>query len=189
MSDDAVISDDGKYRYILSRSWLTRLPYGEKSYKGSVLWIMLNPSTADEFSDDATIRKCRGFTLRWGYTSLVVVNLFAFRATQPKDLKLATDPYGPRNADFVAGAIAQAPLIIAAWGNHGGKDGDEMQVRLNHLETKRVRCLGATKSRQPKHPLMLSYDTEREALPYVPRSFDPRDSWEHPDHPMNPRNR
>src|SRR5580765_5070589 len=109
MIGGATISPDGKYRYLLSREY-------EDGMFGTVLFVMLNPSTADATKDDATIRRCVGFTKRWGYSTLEVVNLFAFRATHPRDLWKADDPVGPDNDVTISDAVRRAQLIVAAWG-------------------------------------------------------------------------
>ena len=105
------------HRYVLRREWL--------GAGGSVNFIMCNPSTADDQRDDATIRRCVGFAKLWGYTRLVVTNLYAFRATDPKDLRaLATkDPDcaigGRENAEHIQREAAGASAIICAWGDNG----------------------------------------------------------------------
>lgn len=108
----ADISDDGVYRYRLGRRW--------QPERGTVLWVMLNPSTADGLVDDQTITKCCGFSSRWGYGAIDVVNHYAYRATQPDDLiaahRAGVNVRGPRNAMVVVEAIQNADLIVAAWG-------------------------------------------------------------------------
>lgn len=94
MKKHATLSDCGKYRYWLERSW-------EETGKGFVNWIMLNPSTADAEIDDQTIRKCIGFSKLWGYDGMHVVNLFAFRATDPESLYGCGCPVGLGNKDFI----------------------------------------------------------------------------------------
>jgi hypothetical protein len=154
----ATISQCGKYRYALERSW------GEG--KGCVVWVMLNPSTADASIDDPTIRKCIGFTRRWGHERLIVVNLFAFRATDPGDMKRASDPIGPENEWRILDAVAQADMVVVAWGAHGGwMDRDEDVLMQLHYPL----CLGRTKDGHPKHPLMLAYST-----PCVPFESAPK---------------
>ena len=92
MKSDAVISDCGKYRYRLTRKWGYGRPCG---------FIMLNPSTADALHDDPTIRRCVGFAKAWGCGALIVVNLFAVRATSPREMMRADDPVGPENKEHV----------------------------------------------------------------------------------------
>lgn len=160
MSGSAVISEDGRYRYTLDRGWDVGV--------GNVLWVMLNPSTADEGKDDPTIRKCIGFSQRWGFKSLRVVNLFAFRATKPADLRRADDAVGPRNASVLRDAILENEAIVAAWGFHGAKTQQAAYLRPL-LVARGAVCLGLTASGQPNHPLMLSYTVERRRLGLEPQ--------------------
>jgi hypothetical protein len=106
---EARISECGRYRYTLMRRW------GAKP--GGLTWIMLNPSTADAEQDDPTIRRCMTFTQKFGYDSMVVVNLFALRATDPRELLDAEDPLGPENGIWVRKACHQGALVVAAWGS------------------------------------------------------------------------
>jgi hypothetical protein len=145
----AVISPCGLYRYELWRQW----------DKGpELLWILLNPSTANATEDDPTIRKCTGFSRRWGYSGIRVVNLFAYRATSPKHLFEADDPIGPDN-DKVIQSRCIGDCIVA-WGNHGTFLNRSAQV-LRKLEG-RLYCIGLTAKGQPKHPARLGYSTRRQ---------------------------
>lgn len=101
---------DNEYRYQLTREW------GDGP---RVLWVMLNPSTADAEKDDPTIRRCIGFSKAWGYGGLTVCNLFAFRATDPKKLRGVIDPIGPENDRHIFEASSVADMTIAAWGGNG----------------------------------------------------------------------
>lgn len=111
MEKTAIISDCGRYRYQLGRTW---------SDGPIARFIMLNPSTADATEDDPTIRRCISFAKREGAGAISVVNLFAFRATKPADMMKATDPIGPENNDhlreWVGHEFGFAKLVIAAWG-------------------------------------------------------------------------
>jgi hypothetical protein len=104
----ALLSADGLYRFRLDRDW--------DPSRGRVCWIMLNPSTADAEQDDATIRRCLRFTRDWGYGALTVVNLFAYRATDPRELSKVDRPIGGGNAQHLLAAVTEAPLAVAAWG-------------------------------------------------------------------------
>ena len=145
MSGGAVFSRDRRYRYRLWRRWDRSRPV--------VAFVMLNPSTADATRDDPTIRRCIGFARRWGYGGVEIVNLFAFRATDPRALRAAHDPEGPRNAAQVRRAASTAALVLAAWGADGavGTRGAALERRLSP----RLRCLGVTRSGAPRHPLYL----------------------------------
>lgn len=146
MDREAVISDCGRYRYSLFRKWadVDRLP---------VMWLMLNPSTADALTDDATIRRCIEFSRRWGYGALWVGNLYAWRSTDPKGLKLSHDPEGPENRARLQSMAGSAEKLIAAWGNHGEAAGAEYLAGILPTPHGGTWHLGLTNSGQPKHPL------------------------------------
>ena len=119
--------------------------------------IGLNPSTADESDDDPTIRRCIGFAKREGCGKLVMLNLFAFRATKPADLRAALDAIGPRT-DFVLRRYAddrRNRIVIAAWGRHGTP---QRAARVMSMFAT-VHCLGRNADGSPKHPLYLRADT------------------------------
>ncbi len=147
MQKTAMFSDDRIYRYSLSRIWNER--------KGVVAFIGLNPSTADENVDDPTITRCIRFTDSWGYGGITMVNLFAFRATNPKDMKAAKDPVGPSNDLELMRADFCSDLVILAWGIHGDFLNRNKKV-LSYL--REPHCLALTKAGQPRHPLYLSKD-------------------------------
>jgi hypothetical protein len=112
---------------------------------------MLNPSTADAKQDDPTIRRCMGFARRWRYGGIVVVNLFAYRATHPCELLQACDPVGPDN-DSALTLHTAGHRVIAAWGRYGrfqGRAGDVLRLLGGHV----VECLGTTRQGHPRHPL------------------------------------
>ena len=154
-SSSAVLSECGLYRYRLERRWAD----GPKA-----LFIMLNPSTADAEKDDPTIRRCISFAKREGCGGLIVVNLFAFRATEPDALLLADDPIGPDNPGALAAAVADCDgPLIAAWGAWpGARAAGEAVVRKLGP---RARCLGLTKAGSPRHPLYVAGDAPLIALP------------------------
>ena len=114
---DATFSKDGLYRYRLGRTWGE---CGGSSGSGALLVIGLNPSTADGERDDPTIRRCIDFARRWGHTSLVITNLFAHRATNPRALMDVDDPVGPKNDQWLIEEAKRATQVLCAWGN-GGK--------------------------------------------------------------------
>jgi len=146
---DAIFSKDRRYRYTLERRW-TR---SESDY---VLFIGLNPSTADAEVDDPTIRRMAQFAHRWGYGGMTVCNVFAFRATDPRELKRAARPVGPRNNEILLREAQRAALIVICWGNHGAWQGRaEEMLTLLHPFSGQLRCFGATKFGEPRHPLYL----------------------------------
>lgn len=155
----AVISDCGRYRYVLTRHWLR----GE----GSVAFVMLNPSTADATIDDPTIRRCMGFAQRWGFGSLSVVNLYGLRATDPSALADADDPIGPDNDDWLHETGWTADEVVLAWGAHrfAVKREREAVELLSRGRGERLKCLGLSANGHPRHPLYLRGDAERFAYP------------------------
>ena len=142
MKRGARFSRCGQYRYALTREWD---PAGS-----TCAFIGLNPSTADAYRDDPTIRRCIGFAKNWGHGKLLVVNLFAFRATYPADLKAAADPVGPRNNYWLRRLLKDCDIAIAAWGNDGGLGDRDHYLRKLGIE---LHSLGVTKEHQPRHPL------------------------------------
>ena len=142
-----IFSPCRKYRYTLHR----RVGFMFDS-AGTGAFVGLNPSTADEHIDDPTIRRCVAFARDWGYRDLLMLNLFAFRATKPKDMLAAADPIGPQNDETLRLVASEAQLVVAAWGAHG-----------SHLEREAAVCkmlptmhaLRLTKDGHPAHPLYL----------------------------------
>jgi len=150
MKKEAILDPTGTYRYLLARQW-------RESSKGPLLFIMLNPSTADADVDDPTIRRCINFAIKWGYGRIEVVNIFALRSTDPAKLHDAVDPIGPENKRFILEAAARAGKIVAAWGVHGEIHDRGLRV-LELLKEYNIYCLGVTKHQRPKHPLYLKKD-------------------------------
>lgn len=155
----ALFSDCGGYRYILTRD------SGMLTHCGVLLWIMLNPSTADATQDDPTIRRVQGFTRSWGYRVAVVCNLFAARTTNPKRLAEFPDPVGPENDRHILDCAGLADGIALAWGAHRmaterGQAVIGMIRRASQYRHFNFLCLGLTDSGAPKHPLYVRADTE-----------------------------
>jgi hypothetical protein len=148
----ADFSPDRLYRYRLYRVW-------DKS-KLPLMFIGLNPSTADERIDDPTVRRCLRFAKDLGYGGLIMANAFALRATSPTALKAVNDPVGPENDAWLIKLAQGAGLVIAAWGNHGSINGRGQQIR--QLLPK-LHCFVLTKTGQPKHPLYLRADLKPSA--------------------------
>lgn len=149
---DAVISDCGKYRYLLRRTW--------DHDRIRALFVMLNPSTADAEVDDATIRSCIRLCRDWGFGSFEVVNLFGWRSTDPKGLDAVADPVGPRNDDIAVNAIERCDIGICAWGAFPVDEGRTSEMK-NLIASRRPTafCLGTTKHGSPKHPLYIKTGT------------------------------
>jgi hypothetical protein len=155
MEREAVISYCGRYRYLLRRAW----DHG----KPRALFVMLNPSTADTEIDDATIRSCVRLSRGLGYGSFEVVNLFALRATDPKDLAASLAPIGPEQEHITAAAIERCDIPICAWGAHPMANGrGRGMVEAIKAVRPAVFCLGKTKSGEPKHPLYIKNGTPLE---------------------------
>lgn len=155
---DAKISKNGLYRWYLTRTW--------DRGKSRCLWIMLNPSTADGTKDDPTIRRCVDFSARWGCGGLVVVNLFSYRATDPKFLTChnSSTVIGKWTDKMILGWADECELRVAAWGAHGQLYRRSTQVARGLLRGVEVWCLGRTASGEPKHPLYVPANTE--LVPY-----------------------
>jgi hypothetical protein len=157
-TSSAVISDDGVYRYLLMRRIA---PVGRV-----MTFLMLNPSTADALVDDPTIRRCKSFAVREGAGTLYVVNLYALRATDPRELAAHVDPVGPRNDEFLRIQGMSATTLVAAWGNGGSLHGRGAEVTVMLAEAGvRLMCLGRTRSGEPRHPLYVRADKPLE--PYA----------------------
>lgn len=152
---DAVISDCGAYRYLLRRTW----DHG----KPRALVVMLNPSTADAEVDDATIRSLVRLLRGAGCGSFEVVNIFAFRSTDPEQLTKAVDPIGPRNQPTIEAAICRCDIAVCAWGAHPMARSASTDIR-NAIRAARpaMYCFGKTKGGAPKHPLYIKSGTTLE---------------------------
>ncbi len=157
LDSGATISECGKYRYRLWRVWDEALP--------ACCFVMLNPSKADATDDDPTIRRCIGFAKRFGCGRLDVVNLFAFRATNPRELLKASDPVGSENDTAIVEATQLAETVIAAWGVQGTMREQEVFYILSYMAPGRVKCLGKTQGGYPRHPVRLPNDAPLEDYP------------------------
>lgn len=144
MEKSANFSRCRTYRYALWRSWDEHKPYA--------MMIGLNPSTADEVEDDPTLIRCINFAKSWGYGGVCMTNLFAYRATDPNDMKAAADPVGASNNRWLTRLAKEAGIVVAAWGN----DGDYLN-RASQIKNKipNLYCLKMNKSGEPAHPLYL----------------------------------
>lgn len=165
----AVLSQDLRHRYLLRRSIEPNSSlFGSSLCEAAlraekVLFVMLNPSTADAFEDDMTIRKCRTFAAMWGASWLTVVNVFSFRATNPDALCRVSDPWNQTGDQYVQAEIAghKNGIIVAAWGRHAMvKDRKWIPAAIGQHGGW---CLGVNQDGSPKHPLYVPY-----AQPLVP---------------------
>jgi hypothetical protein len=156
MRSAAVLNQQRSHRYLLTRIWHPeRPPLG---------FLMLNPSLADAHTDDPTVRRCIGFAQRERAGGLLVVNLFAARATDPTELTQLDDPVGEFNDSFIHHAVRECVTVVAAWGVHGRLKGRGSQVADQLWDQGlALRCLGVTQAGDPRHPLYL-----RKTAPLVP---------------------
>ena len=152
----ATLGPDRKYRYLLTR----QLGFvGD----GAVMFVMLNPSTADEHQDDPTVRRCISFGKRWGFGTLFVTNLSPLRATDPKQLIEAgpePDDVWDQNTDTIIETVAlYCRMVVAAWGAHGRVENRAKRVLELLSPFTVIHCLGTTKAGEPLHPLYISATT------------------------------
>ncbi len=165
MESSAIISEDGRFRVRLLRRWRPERPLW--------LWVMHNPSTADERADDPTIRRLIGFTERGGGGGFIVENLFSFRATDPAAVKAAGWPYDPdANPSLIASLAECDGPTVCAWGN--ATEGSRIHAVLSMI--RRVKrepfCLGLTQRRQPGHPLYVPYEQKLISLTDAMEDYD-----------------
>ncbi len=159
----AHISRCGKFRYQLRRYW--------GGNGGTLLFVMLNPSVADGLVDDPTIRRCIRFAVDGGFAGLEVVNLFAFRATDPRDLAANGYPVGPENDFAIADAAINAREICVAWGVAPAAEARAQQVMgFLHRFVRTTMCLRITRGGWPGHPLYLPAACKLQ--PFTPEAID-----------------
>ncbi len=144
LDSGALFSPDRVHRYTLWRIWDKEKPYAA--------FVGLNPSTADETKNDPTVTRCINYAHDWGFGGLVMLNIFAFRSTDPKNLYSCKDPIGPENSFYIQKVSKEAGLTVAAWGNHGiflsrGREALSLLTKPH--------CLKLNKSGCPSHPLYL----------------------------------
>ena len=146
----AVFSPDGEYRYVLRREWDTTGPI--------CTFVGLNPSTAEHDVDDPTVRKCWRWASEWGYGSMVMLNAFAYRATDPRHLH-GRNVLGD-NLAYLRAVAGESDLLIAAWGASSMVDTEALALMLLRYSKKgEVYHLGLTKNGRPRHPLYLANAT------------------------------
>jgi len=123
------------------------------------VFILLNPSTADEERNDRTIRRCIGFARAWNFGSVEVVNLFAYSATDARELLKRDDTVGDENDLFLIQAVERCSTVVVGWGSRGALLGRDRKVLSLLADKKDMFCLGITKDGQPRHPLYVKGDT------------------------------
>lgn len=153
----AVFSDDEQYRYSLAIGW--------NPFKPLLIAICLNPSTATHLVNDPTVERMCRRAQKQGFGGFVMLNLFAYRATDPKDMKAQEDPVGPENDAVLLSWFMQAAVaghtVMCGWGAHGDHQDRDVQVMnlMAHAGVKPV-CLEVTANGKPKHPLYVGYDKQ-----------------------------
>ncbi|EOD29331.1 hypothetical protein EMIHUDRAFT_64003 [Emiliania huxleyi CCMP1516] len=174
----AAFSVDGVYRYGLTRTWSSSGTDAAARQSNPLLFVGLNPSTADGDSDDPTIRRVIRFAMAWGHDSIFVCNLFAYRSTQPAALKAAADPVGAlANDAALADAARRAGRVLCGWGN-GLLPGSKAVARMMRARVQevleilsegagaeRICCLHVTLQQQPQHPLYVRADARPKPFP------------------------
>ena len=149
----AQYSDCGRYRYALTRTW------DEQAKR--VMFVMLNPSKANEITNDPTVERCERRARALGYGAFRVANIFAWRDTDPHQMRKAKEPVGPDNDAVLLEGADWADHIIAAWGAHGAhREHGYAMAELLHQTGRPLFHLGLTKAGHPRHPLYISYKTQ-----------------------------
>ena len=149
----ALFSPCARYRYRLWRVWNPDRP--------SLLFVMLNPSTADEIDNDPTVERCQRRAVAMGYGGLQVCNIFAWRSTDPSALYGLEDPVGPDNDEAILAAAGESGLVVCGWGTHGNLMGrGEAVLRLLRAQGVVPHALKINEDGTPGHPLYVSYQTQ-----------------------------
>jgi len=153
LGSTAIFSSDKIYRYFLSRK--TGIPGNKK-----LIWIMLNPSTADAFKLDPTVIRCFVRSKRHSANEMIILNLFGFRSPYPKDLYTIEDPIGPDNDEIIASSLqGNNVTLVCAWGSHKLVHERSLELWSRLVDISKY-CLGTTKTGQPKHPLHVAYEDD-----------------------------
>lgn len=149
----AIFSACKNYRYTLWRKW------GEGR---TVAFCLLNPSTADARRNDPTVTRCIARAKAMGYAGIEVVNIFAWKSTDPKQLQFIRDPVGKMNDKFLLAAMENNDKLICGWGTHGWLNNRQKEV-LKLFKNCDKYVLAFNQNHTPKHPLYVGYNV-REAL-------------------------
>ncbi|MAM05239.1 MAG: hypothetical protein CMD06_04690 [Flavobacteriales bacterium] len=142
MKKKALFSKDQKYRYLLERTW--------NNSKKKLLFIMLNPSSADSKKDDPTIRRLISFSKKWGYGGFKVCNLYSYVTSSPSTLYSSSNILGYKNKSYIKKQIKNSDCIVYAWGN------TEAEPHWLKKIVKTSYCIGINKNGTPKHPLYIN---------------------------------
>jgi hypothetical protein len=163
--EGAAFAPGRNWRYTLWRRWnitggiTVGIPADVSELNRMVAFIGLNPSTADENKNDPTVTRCINFAKAWGYDGMIMLNLFAWRDTDPKKMKRALLPVGSRNDGVIQYLVQRVGKTIACWGNHGGYRNRSCFV-ADLARSIPIDHLGLTKSGEPKHPLYIPASTK-----------------------------
>lgn len=166
----ASLSACKEYRYSLWRIW--------DEHKSYVLFICLNPSTADDSNDDATVKKCVKYAEDWGYGGVYIANLFALRSKDPNELFKSNDPIGPDNNSRIIQLSKKAGVIVAAWGNHGSYMSRDKYI-LDRIPN--LKCLNVNKTGQPAHPLYQPDTTSLKSFPELKEHHETSKNKQEPE--------
>ncbi len=148
----ALFSADFQYRYVLYNFWKAASPY-------LINFLMLNPSTADEAANDPTVARCGVRAKAWGFSGYVITNLFAYRATNPREMLAHKEPIGEYNDDYIVDVAQQCAVTVCAWGNDGTHLRRSAAIaKLLAEKGIPLHALRLSKDGEPGHPLYLSYD-------------------------------
>ena len=164
----AVFSPCRRYRYVLEREVQAPTLFSAHGPPAFAVFVCLNPSTADEVIEDATIRKVKAFALRWGHTHVRMLNMYAWRSTDPEGLWKTEDPVGPENDKHLLAGTKNARIVICAWGKNAKPERERAVVRMLREAGRTLFALARNDDLTPSHPLYLPaaskplpYDGER----------------------------
>lgn len=152
----------GNYRYMLWRKWWSEDLWTRRDKPRYAMFIGLNPSVADEAINDNTVTRCIHFAQRWEMDAMVMTNLFAYRSTNPKEMKEQDDPIGPENDQWLLACAKDAVQVICCWGNHGEFSMRGAQVRDELCQVADLKMFKLTKRGNPIHPLYLPNNSKLE---------------------------
>lgn len=159
MNNQCVFSSDRKYRYVLKCTWKDIFDNQERA----IVWIALNPSTADQNKLDPTLTRIKNFSINFGYNTFYMLNLFGFRATDPNNMLHCNEPIGKDNDYWIKQITNKSDKIVCCWGNHG-KHLNRSAYVLDYLKNKNLFYLQLSKIGQPKHPLYLNSNLKLKSM-------------------------
>ncbi|MEM1218258.1 MAG: DUF1643 domain-containing protein [Bacteroidota bacterium] len=140
------ISYCGKYRYMLGRTW--------DDQKDRLMYVGLNPSTADALQEDPTIRKCLHFAHQEGFGGFDILNIYAYRTPHPKELFKMQDPIGPKNSSFLKKYMERSSKVVLMWGTEAHQHEAVQAFLTNHSGP--WYCFGENKDGSPRHVLYIA---------------------------------